>query len=424
MQVQPPVDQRESSSVVPDDFAALVRDAYSHLYDYAHLERHPLTRLVAPLRSTQSVAKDLRGLLLDTLEEIHPGGHISRNDSAWRPYGILVQRYVDGFDVDHILADLHISLRQFQRDHRKGILAVGSVLWRRWQASDREGDSGDSSGRGAALSDEVARLGLKLERVDLTAIVHAALVLADVLARDRIVRLDTEPPREPVGVWADATLAKQAVVGALNALIAARPVQAVVAWRDGAKHALVEVIATPALPGDDASASQVVEKFGSSLELMETQGGRLETVWHGGCLRGVRLWFPRSALPMALVIDDNDRLLQLFERYLTSEGLLFRGVATAQAALEAIAQETPQVVVLDVMMRDVDSWQLLQTLRARPELSPVPIIVCSVLDQQELAFALGAQGYLKKPVSRQEVLSAVRAALTANSPEAPHITLH
>ena len=404
---------------IPDDFVALVRDAFLHLYDYAHLERHPLTRLVTPLGPTQTVAKDLRNLLLDTLEQIHPGSHISRNDSAWRPYGILVQRYVDGFDIEHIVADLHISLRQLQRERRKGILAVSSILWRRWHGAHGEADADNLRRDGRALKDAVARLGLKLERVDLAPIVQAALVPLSVLVRERNIWLDSRPPRETVTVWADATLAKQAIVGVLNAFVTAQPDRVQIAWRAEAEHTLVEVKVVPTLPCDDARASQVVEKLGSALELMQAQGGKLEVMRDRGRLRGAQLWFSKASVPLALVIDDDDRLLQLFERYLASEGLRFTGATSAQAALEAVAQEMPQVIVLDVMMRDIDGWQLLQTLRAKPELSSVSILVCSVLDQQELAFALGAQGYLKKPVSQQEVLTAVRAALAANSPEAP-----
>ena len=86
---------------VPDDFVALVRNALMHLYDHAHLQRHPLVRLVAdPAVRFEDAAKALRHLLLDTLEQLNPGPRVSRNDKEWRPYGILIRRYVNGFTID------------------------------------------------------------------------------------------------------------------------------------------------------------------------------------------------------------------------------------------------------------------------------------------------------------------------------------
>jgi CheY-like chemotaxis protein len=64
----------------------------------------------------------------------------------------------------------------------------------------------------------------------------------------------------------------------------------------------------------------------------------------------------------------------------------------------------------------VDGWQLLQQLRADPDLQGVPIVVCSVLNEPEMAQALGAHYYLKKPASQQQLLATLRLALAGNSP--------
>jgi len=130
---------------------ALVRDALARLYDYAHLQRHPLTRLLGSLPGVASErAKTLRNLILDTLEQLNPGDTVLRNDREWRAYGILVRRYLDGFSIEGIGEELHISLRQFQREHRKGLLAAASMLWGRVQkqtAAKRALRSGESSVR-------------------------------------------------------------------------------------------------------------------------------------------------------------------------------------------------------------------------------------------------------------------------------------
>ena len=90
-------------------------------------------------------------------------------------------------------------------------------------------------------------------------------------------------------------------------------------------------------------------------------------------------------------------------------------MADGQRALEAAEREKPAVIVLDVMMRTMDGWELLQRLRANAALDDVPIIVCSVLNEPELATALGARHYLKKPVSQQQMLAAMREVLLARA---------
>ena len=58
----------------------------------------------------------------------------------------------------------------------------------------------------------------------------------------------------------------------------------------------------------------------------------------------------------------NERVLQLFERYLVPEGYRVTAVADGEQALEAAEAECPAVIVLDVMMRTIDGWELLQRL--------------------------------------------------------------
>jgi len=69
---------------------------------------------------------------------------------------------------------------------------------------------------------------------------------------------------------------------------------------------------------------------------------------------------------------------------------------------------------VDVMMPGVDGWELLGRLRQHPLTGHIPIVVCTVLTQEELALSLGASDFLPKPVARQAFLEALdRQLLTA-----------
>jgi CheY-like chemotaxis protein len=68
---------------------------------------------------------------------------------------------------------------------------------------------------------------------------------------------------------------------------------------------------------------------------------------------------------------------------------------------------TPQLILLDVMMPGRDGWTALGQLREHPQTQHIPIIVCSIVSQRELALALGAVAFLRKPVSREDLLAAL-----------------
>jgi CheY-like chemotaxis protein len=110
---------------------------------------------------------------------------------------------------------------------------------------------------------------------------------------------------------------------------------------------------------------------------------------------------------LVIVIDDNEGLIHLLQRYLTDDAYTVMSVPNSEQGLEIIPQLQPDAIILDVMMPGIDGWELLQRLRTRRETAYIPVIICSVINDPELAFALGASHYVSKPVTRE----ALRLAL-------------
>ena len=75
--------------------------------------------------------------------------------------------------------------------------------------------------------------------------------------------------------------------------------------------------------------------------------------------------------------------------------------------MEAVRRELPAAVVLDIRLPGLDGWDVLATLKADPSTVAVPVVIVSMLDERGKGFALGADEYLVKPVSREDVLSAL-----------------
>jgi signal transduction histidine kinase/CheY-like chemotaxis protein len=102
-----------------------------------------------------------------------------------------------------------------------------------------------------------------------------------------------------------------------------------------------------------------------------------------------------------LVIDDDATARELIADSLKSEGF---SVVTAAGGLEGLKRAKklrPLAITLDVMMPDLDGWSVLAALRQDDELAEIPVIMVTILDEQRRAAALGAAGYLTKPIDRQ-----------------------
>ena len=117
-----------------------------------------------------------------------------------------------------------------------------------------------------------------------------------------------------------------------------------------------------------------------------------------------------SATPnRILVVDDDPTVRDLMRRFLSREGF---DVVTAKDGPEglALARELrPSLVTLDVLMRDMDGWAVLQAFKSDPELARIPILMVTVLDEKQKGFALGATDYLTKPIDRAKLASILRS---------------
>jgi CheY-like chemotaxis protein len=114
------------------------------------------------------------------------------------------------------------------------------------------------------------------------------------------------------------------------------------------------------------------------------------------------LSLPQAEFTTILVVDDHEPAIRIIQRFLSHTNIQVAGTPTQPRCCPARASH-PQAVLLDVMMPTTDGWELLQALKSDPE-TDIPVIICSVWEQPDLAYSLGANGFLKKPISQAELL--------------------
>ena len=117
-------------------------------------------------------------------------------------------------------------------------------------------------------------------------------------------------------------------------------------------------------------------------------------------------------MPTVLVVDDDEAIRTALERALGLEGFAVSTVAGGHAALEAVADRPPDVIVLDVVMPDLDGVSVTKDLRGQGR--QMPILVLSALDEVDDRVAglqAGADDYLIKPFAVDELVARLHALL-------------
>ena len=121
---------------------------------------------------------------------------------------------------------------------------------------------------------------------------------------------------------------------------------------------------------------------------------------------------PVAGQPQVLLIDDDPTVHDLVRRFLQKEGFSVAGAQSGQEGLELARQLQPAIIVLDVMMPTMDGWSVLTKLKSDPELSGIPVVMLTMVNNREMGFSLGVDDYMLKPIDRSDFVSTLRKYCT------------
>jgi DNA-binding response OmpR family regulator len=120
-----------------------------------------------------------------------------------------------------------------------------------------------------------------------------------------------------------------------------------------------------------------------------------------------------------LVVEDEPSIREVVSLYLRRAGYDVTGVADGRAALEHLAHQLPDLVVLDLMLPEIDGLEITRWLRERGD-TPIIMLTARRDEPDRIAgLEMGADDYVVKPFSPQELVSRVRAVLRRAGPAAP-----
>jgi len=403
------------------EFAEALREALSHLYDPGGLRQSELLRLLGNGADVGA----LSDRLVRAVAALQPGPDVPSHAVAWRNYYVLTYRFVEQSTQTEVADDLGVSVRQLRRYEQAAVACLADALWRECglgeMSEEMAGQLPEAEGAEQAPNNreqELAWLRRSFPRGASSPqeLVRSVLRTVGPLADEAEVRLACHLREGLSPVVGQVAVLRQALINLLTAAVRSAPsgvVQLSAQTTDGGMALLVRAIAPaageadqplPAVEDSLAMARQLVETFGATLSVRLCGGEPDERLY-------ARVTLAQAREAQILFVDDNADALRLFERYLQDTHYRPLPLLEPERILEMAAEAHPEAIVLDVMLPGTDGWELLGRLREHPATREIPVLVCTILPQEELALALGAAAFIRKPVSREELLSALARVL-------------
>ncbi len=113
-------------------------------------------------------------------------------------------------------------------------------------------------------------------------------------------------------------------------------------------------------------------------------------------------------LTRLLLIDDEEAVHNILRHQLSRNGYEVYSALSGKEGLDKVFEESFDVVVLDIMMPEMDGWQVLQILKSDPRTQSLPVVLYTIVTDQEKGYALGADDYLVKPISKNKLLATLK----------------
>ncbi len=403
-----------------DSFVSELQRALLHLYDPVELSQSPLQALLG-VAAARNPTLALQQVLLDSIQALRPSETVPPHANAWRLYHLLTYRYVEQLSQREIGRDLAISIRQLRRQEKAAVRVLADYLWKHYDlgravaAPSTPSVEGEPATEGTAatpadaVTQESELRWLQESRpseiVSIASLVAAASNTVSPLADSLDVDIECEMPSAAAHARGPSSTMRQTLVNLLSAVIQAVPGgQLDIAAQTGPDRIEVLVQGAAGPPGLNLSSVEMADLVSMARQLAALYGGQIGLVAERHLLKAT-LTVPAADRITVLVVDDNADALQLMERYLSETRYVFVGTSDPERAVSLAEEHSPQIIVMDVMLPGIDGWELLGRFREHPKTRTVPVIICTILPQRQLALTLGAAGFLRKPLSRETLLS-------------------
>lgn len=384
----------------------------THLYDPDYETSSLMRRLTGSV--PQGGVGSVQSSVVQLVRSLEPDAGVPAEAHTRRIFDILNLRYVLKLTQEETAERLAMSPRHVRRLQREATHHLARLLWERAAASsswDLPNDESANSAAGVATTSGRAwRQQIKEDLASLRsgrpaafASVEDAIRNAVELERPLSAQHETTLALGPIpsdGVVAmHPSALRQVLLAAIGLLLRDAPAGRITIGAEQAGSHTEVILTGPWGPPKSPPDCEFIE------EVLTAQGGSFDATVDADHVT-MRLHLPAAGPVPVLVVDDNPGMVHFYGR--CTRGTKYAVYSAEGARLfDVVDEAAPAIIVLDMMLPDVDGWELLADLHAHPATRSVPVIVCSVVREEELALALGATIYLRKPVLPRRFIEAL-----------------
>lgn len=400
-----------------------LRQALNRLSDSESLRQSPLIARLG-LEHQEDPATALRAALVAAIESLRPVAGTSARSGDARLHAILFARYVEGHTQEAVAGCLGITPRHLRREQEVALSALARLLDVQYELGGGCGVQLDALGeRGVSVdhSAEVNREMLWLadahrhETSDVAPVLSEAGELVGGLAAERGVTLHLVSAPDVHRAHMPRTVLRQVVLNLLSAAVEnlAPGGRVLLEARTAERHVVISMMVRRKCLAPWSDMGAWGRAIDVSRQLAQLFGGHL-SVSEVDDLVVAKVSLPSVDQPArVLAIDDNTDTLRLWRRYVQRTRFTLIEANDPDEALAAAVKIQPALIVLDVMLPRVDGWELLRQFRHHVVTASIPIIVCTVLPQRQLALSLGAADFVQKPVTGPDFRAALERQIVA-----------
>jgi len=398
-------------------FLENLRDALKNLYNYDFLRTSPLTEIFT-IEDRFDTARTLQQILTDSINSFKPPPDEPDQSRAWRIFDSLFCCFVQQLKQEIVADQLSISPRQLRREQKAALESLTDYLWDQYNL-----DSPAAPPKSEETEIENPELAKELgwgqdlppsKSTFLQEELPAVLGVTHPLAQQKSVTITNDVPSDLPPLAIHSVVLSQILVNLVIAAVnrgtaesialTARQVDWMVEVNVKAPMAIADID-----PGPNLAIATELTRM-SSIQLSISQDDNAAFC--------ASLLLPIQEQIPVLLVDDNEDALDLFHRY--TMGSRYRLISTQNPdeILDLVEQIQPRMIVLDIMMPENNGWVILGMLQNHPLTSDIPVIICTILPQKDLALSLGASGFINKPINRQDFLAALnQLSFTGVDPE-------
>jgi CheY-like chemotaxis protein len=391
-----------------EEFLTHLSKALNHLYDPYFLSRSLLVSWFG-LSNQPDTFSSLQKILIEGIEAQSEEEVSSSLSPEWQAYEPLMYRFVQQMGQEEAARNLNMSVRHFRRKEHAAIQVLGSYLWAHHKIQEIPDSNRESAVEGAQqgyLLNELAWLrNVSLEKpAKLERILHEIGEISKSIAVPWDVLISFPDLSGSIEIPAHETAVKQALLNMINsAIFLARGGQLILSLSTVVGEVEITIRRCWNIEKNNRKSPSWLEDDRITFELIRLCDGKLMINRSEGNYSATIILPLTGQIPI-LVIDDNVDTLQLLQRYSTGTRYHVHTNRDPSQIFDLVEKIQPKIVLLDVMMPGIDGWQILMQMHQNPLTKDIPVIICTILPQQEVAEALNATGFLQKPIMRQAFL--------------------